>query len=134
MDLRMPDLNRVFLAGRLTEDPDLRYLPSSTAVCKMRVANNRKYKTRDGDERDENLFINVTAWAKSAEFCSEYMRKGTPVLVEGELRMNEWEDKTTGQKRTAIEINALRIQSLEWAQRGDSNSPEPKPEPKPEPN
>ena len=121
-DLRMPELNKVFLAGRLAADPDLQYLPSGTAVCKMRVASTRRFKTRDGEQRDENMFINVTAWAKSAEFCGEYMRKGTPVLVEGELRMNEWEDKNTGQKRSAIEINSVRIQSLEWADRDGGRS------------
>lgn len=113
-DLRLPELNKVFLAGRLTRDPELRYLPSGTAVCEMGLASDRRYKTRDGENREETLFINVTAWARTAEYCGKNLRKGRPIMVEGELRSDSWEDKNTGQKRTKIEVNATRIQQLDW--------------------
>ena len=126
-DLRMPDLNKVFLAGRLTRDPELRYTPSGAPVCKMGLAADRRYRTKDGEKREETLFINVTAWSRTAEFCGENLSKGRPIIVEGELRSSEWEDKNTGQRRTSIEIHALRIQQLDWA---DSTARKPKPEPR----
>jgi single-strand DNA-binding protein len=113
----MPEINRVMLAGRLTRDPELRYTPGGAAVCKMGLAADRRYRTKDGQQREEVLFINVTAWAKTAEYCGENLKKGRPVLVEGELRSNEWEDKSTGQKRTMIEVSATRIQTLDWGDR-----------------
>lgn len=127
-DLRMPELNRVTLAGRLTRDPELRYLPSGTALCKIGLAVSRNYKSKEGDKREETLFINVTAWSQLAEYCGENLRKGRPVIVEGNLRSDEWEDKTTGQKRTSIEVRAQRIQHLDWA---DQGAPRSKPEPRP---
>ena len=118
-DLRMPDINHVTLAGRLTRDPELRYIASGSAVCKLGLAVSRKYKTKSGETREETLFVNVTVWGPSGEWCGEHMKKGAPVLVEGSLKSNEWEDKNTGQKRTAIDINANRVQSLAWEDRGD---------------
>lgn len=117
-DLRMPDLNKVTLAGRLTRDPELRYVPSGTAVCKLGLAVSRKFKTKTGDSREETLFINVTTWGATAEFCNEYMKKGAPILVEGRLTSDEWEDKNSGQKRTSIEVNADRVQNMAWSDRG----------------
>jgi len=113
-DLRMPDLNKVHLAGRLTRDAELRYISSGTAVCKIGMAVSRKYKTKSGEMREDTLFMNVTVWGASAEFCGEHLKKGMPILVEGRLTSSEWEDKQTGQKRTAIEINADRVQQLAW--------------------
>ena len=124
-DFRMPDVNKVFLAGRLTRDPELRYLPSGVPVCKLGLAVSRFYKTKDGEKREETLFINVTTWNKSAEYCNEYLRKGRPVMVEGQLRSNDFEDKS-GQKRTVIEITAERVQQLDWGDRpggGGSGAP-----------
>ncbi|HOS02871.1 MAG TPA: single-stranded DNA-binding protein [Candidatus Hydrogenedentes bacterium] len=126
-DLRMPDLNKVLLAGRLTRDPELKYIASGKAVCKMGLAVSRKCKTGDGEQREETLFINVTAWDKSAEFCGQYLRKGKPVMVEGALKPNEWEDKATGQKRSTIEIRADRIQQLDWDDQRSGGSPRPEP-------
>ncbi len=126
-DLRMPDLNKVYLAGNLTRDPELRYLQSGSAVCKLGLAANRRFRTKDGEQREETLFINVTTWGKTAEYCGENMKKGRPVLVEGRLQANDWEDKTTGQKRTSIEIHAQRIQDLSWEDRPKASA---KPEPR----
>lgn len=116
-DLRMPDLNKVFLAGRLTRDPELSYLPNGTPLCKMGLAVSRFYKTQDGERKEETTFINVTVWRAHAEFCGQYLKKGRPVLVEGSLRSHEWEDKATGQKRSGIEVTAQRVQQLDWEDR-----------------
>lgn len=134
-DLRMPDLNRVFLAGRLTRDPELRYTPSGAAVCKMNLAVTRYSRTKEGERKEDTLFINVSAWEKQAEFCGQYLRKGRPILVEGVLRSDEWEDKNTGQRRSSIEVRASRIQQLDWADRAATESPpgaKPPDEPPPE--
>jgi single-strand DNA-binding protein len=134
-DLRMPDLNKVFLSGRLTRDPELRYLSSGTPLCKMGLAVSRNYKTKEGDRREETLFVDVTAWRGTAEFCGEKLKKGRPILVEGRLKSDEWEDKNTGQKRTKIEIQADRVQQLDWdSPSGSQSRPEPRPieEPVPE--
>lgn len=117
-DLRMPDVNRVTLVGRLTRDPELKYLTSGLAVCKIGIAVSRFSKTKEGERREEVMFINVDAWDKTAEYCGQHLKKGRPVLVEGRLRSREWEDKTTGQKRSTIDVSAERIQQLDW----DDNS------------
>lgn len=125
-DLRLPDLNRVTLAGRLTRDPELRFLPSGMPLCKLGLAVSRVYK-KDGEKHEEKLFINVTVWGKSGEYCNEHMKKGYPVLVEGRLRANDYTDKE-GNKRTGFEISAERVQQLSWENHNGGRS-EPEPEP-----
>jgi single-strand DNA-binding protein len=97
----------------------------------MGMAVSRVYKTKDGEKREETMFINVTTWGKTAEYNNEYLRKGRPVFVEGSLRSNEFEDKS-GQKRTVIEINGDRVQQLDWADRagGAPGGGAPKPQPR----
>ena len=112
-DLKMPDLNRVTLAGRLTRDPELRYLSTGTALCKLGIAVSRFSKSKDGEKKEETLFIGVTCWAKTAEYVGEYFEKGQPVLVEGRLQSSEWTDKE-GNKRVSIDVTADRIQGLDW--------------------
>jgi single-strand DNA-binding protein len=113
-DLRVPDLNRVLIAGRLTRDPELRYTASGLAYCRVGIANTRYYKGKDGGRNEETTFVDVTVWDKQAEWIGERLRKGRPVLVEGRLRTSEWEDKSTGQKRSRIEIQAQRVTPLDW--------------------
>ena len=127
-DLRMPDLNKVFLVGRLTRDPELRYTPQGTAVCKMGLAVSRFYKSRDGERKEDTTFVNVEAWDRQAEYCGENLKKGRPVLVEGSLKSSQWEDKNTGQKRTSLDVRAQRIQHLDCEDRG---APAPAPDPRP---
>jgi single-strand DNA-binding protein len=133
-DLRMPDINRVLLAGRLTRDPELRYTPAGVALCKLGLAVSRFYKGRDGEKKEESMFIDVTVWEKTAEYCGQRLRKGRPVLVEGRLKMDSWDDKTTGQKKTKLEVHGLRIQELDWSEdrgAGAGGAPAaPKPEPR----
>jgi single-strand DNA-binding protein len=109
----MPDLNKVFLMGRLTFDPELRKTPSGTSVAELRMATNRSWVGRDGERRDETLYIDVTVWDRQAQTCCEYLRKGSAIHVEGSLRVDSWEDKTTGEKRSKIRVHADRVQFLD---------------------
>ena len=119
-DLRMPDLNKVMLAGNLTRDPEARVLPSGMAMCKLGLAANRRYRDKSGEQKEETLFINATCWGKTAEYVRDHFKKGRPVMIEGRLKLDEWDDKATGQKRSTIEITAERVQSLDWEDRGGS--------------
>ncbi len=107
----MAGFNRVILMGNLTANPELRYTPQGTAVADLRLAVNT---TRGrGDSRKEDvLYIDVTVWDRQAETCSEYLSKGRPVLVEGRLNMDQWEDRETGQKRSKIRVVAQTVQFL----------------------
>ena len=111
-DLRLPSLNRVLIAGRLTRDPELRYTPSGTAVCNLRLASSRRYKDKSGQWQDDATFVGVVAWSRTAENCGEYLKKGSAVLVEGRLQSRSWETED-GQKRSVVEINALRVEFLD---------------------
>ena len=97
----MADLNKVFLMGRLTLDPELRYTPSGSAVTDLRMATSRTWTGKDGDRKEETLFIDVTVWDRQAENCCQYLKKGSGIHVEGSLKMDTWDDKTTG--REAVE-------------------------------
>ena len=86
----MANLNKVFLIGRLARDPELRYIPSGTAVTTFTVATNRAYTMASGEKREETCFVRVVAWARQAELCGEYLSKGSPVFVEGRLQSRNW--------------------------------------------
>ncbi|NQU95295.1 MAG: single-stranded DNA-binding protein [Candidatus Omnitrophica bacterium] len=104
-------LNKVFLIGNLTRDPELRYVPSGTAVASFDIAINRVYNTQSGEKKEETSFVRVVVWARRAEVCAEYLAKGSPVLVEGRLRSRSWEAQD-GQKRSTIEVVANNVQFL----------------------
>jgi single-strand DNA-binding protein len=109
----MADLNKVFLMGRLTFDPELRHTPSGTAVAELRMATKRTWPGRDGERKEETLFIDVTVWDRQAETCCQYLKKGSGIHVEGSLKMDTWDDKTTGEKRSKIKVQAERVQFLD---------------------
>ena len=115
----MADLNKVFLMGRLTFDPELRRTPGGTAVADLRMATSRTWTGRDGERREDTLFIDVTVWDRQAENCCQYLRKGSGIHVEGSLKMDTWDDKNTGEKRSKISVTADRVQFLDSRQ-GDS--------------
>ena len=118
----MIELNKVLITGRLTRDPELKYIPSGTAVCEMRLASSRRFSGKDsGERKEETLFVNVTAWSRTAEFCNEYLHKGTAILVEGRLKQDTWEDKD-GNKRERFSINADRIQFAESKAEADARA------------
>jgi single-strand DNA-binding protein len=115
----MADLNKVFLMGRLTFDPELRRTTGGTAVTELRMATTRSWAGRDGERREETLFIDVTVWDRQAENCCQYLRKGSGIHVEGSLKVDTWDDKNTGEKRSKIRVTAERVQFLD-SRRGDS--------------
>ena len=123
----MANLNRVFLAGNLTRDPEVRYIPSGKAVADLQMAINRKYKTATGENKEDTCFVGVVVWGRQAETAGEYLKKGSGVLIEGSLRYDQWE--TNGEKRNRLRVNADRIQFLDRAKRseagGDTVSADP---------
>ena len=107
----MANLNKVFLIGNLTRDPELRYTPNGTAVANLGLAVNRRFKDSSGELKEEVCFLTVTVWDKQAEACCQYLQKGRPVFVEGVLQSRFWETND-GQKRSAIDVRAERVQFL----------------------
>ncbi|MBU0467844.1 MAG: single-stranded DNA-binding protein [Candidatus Omnitrophica bacterium] len=107
----MANLNKVFLIGNLTRDPELRYTPGGTAVANLGIAVNRRFKDSSGELKEEVCFLTVTVWDKQAEACCQYLTKGRPVFVEGVLQSRFWET-SDGQKRSAIDVRAERVQFL----------------------
>lgn len=107
----MANLNKVFLIGNLTRDPELRYTPGGTAVANLGLAVNRRFKDSSGELKEEVCFLTVTVWDKQAEACCQYLSKGRPVFVEGVLQSRFWETND-GQKRSAIDVRAERVQFL----------------------
>lgn len=108
----MAGFNKVFLIGNLTKDPELRYTPGGAAVSDLRLAVNRTYTTKEGERREEVLYIDVAVWNRQAENCCQYLKKGRPVHVEGYLKMESWDDKTTGEKKTKVKVEAESVQFL----------------------
>lgn len=109
----MAALNRVFLIGNLTFDPELKRTASGLAVTTLRMAINRSWTGRDGEKRDETLYIDIDVWDRQAENCCQYLRKGSSIHVEGSLKMDTWDDKNSGEKRSKIKVSAERIQFLD---------------------
>lgn len=100
----MANFNKVILAGNMTRDPELRYTPKGTAIAKFGLAINRNWTSEDGQKREEVTFVDVDAFGKQAEVIGQYLRKGRPVLVEGRLKLDQWDDKQTGQKRSRLGV------------------------------
>lgn len=107
----MANLNKVFLIGNLTRDPELRYTPQGTAVVKLGLATNRRFKDREGQAKEEVCFVNIVVWDRQAETCNQYLRKGRAVFIEGRLQSRSFED-SSGQKRNVLEVRAERVQFL----------------------
>jgi single-strand DNA-binding protein len=114
----MANFNRVILAGNLTRDPELRYTPKGTAVTKLGLAINRVYNTDAGEKKEEVTFVDVDAFGRQAEVISQYLKKGRPVLIEGRLRQETWDDKQTGQKRSKLGVVLESFQFLDSGGRG----------------
>ena len=108
----MASLNKVMLIGNLTRDPEIRYTPKGTALTELTLAVNRRYNGENGEKREEVAFIDVTLWGKTAEVAAEYLKKGRPLFVEGRLRLDTWDDKTTGQKRSKLGVVGESIEFL----------------------
>jgi single-strand DNA-binding protein len=108
----MRGFNKVILMGNLTRDPQLKYLPSQTAVVEFGLAMNRKWKTPQGEERDEVCFVDCSAFGKQAEVINQYCTKGKQLFVEGRLKYDQWEDKQGGGKRSKMSVVVENFQFL----------------------
>jgi len=107
-------LNKIIITGNLTKDPELRYTPQGKAVVTLRIASSRKYK-----DKEEICFVGAVVWGKCAENCNSYLKKGSPVFIEGRLQSRSWEGKD-GKKQYAIEIVTEDIRFLDRTKEGTS--------------
>ena len=108
----MANVNKVILIGNLTRDPELRVTPKGTPLCSFGLAVNRTFKDDAGQSRDETTFVDIEAWGKQGEVIAKYCVKGRPLYVEGRLKYDSWEDKTSGQKRNKLKVVLEQFQFL----------------------
>jgi len=108
----MAYLNKILLIGNLTRDPELRVTPKGTPICQFGLAVNRQFKDESGATRDETTFVDIEAWGKQGELVAKYLTKGSPAFVEGRLRLDQWEDKQSGQKRSRLKVVLENVQFL----------------------
>ena len=107
----MANFNKVLLVGNLTRDPELKHTPSNQAVAQIGLAVNRNFQTKDGEKREETTFVDCEAWGRTAEVMSQYLAKGRPVLVEGRLKLDQWQDKD-GNNRSKLKVVIENFQFL----------------------
>jgi single-strand DNA-binding protein len=119
----MASFNKVILLGNLTRDPELRYTPKGQAVAKLGLAVNRKYTTESGEAREEVTFIDIDAWGKQAEIISQYLKKGRALFVEGRLKLDQWDDKNTGQKVSKLRVVLESFQFVDGPRGGAEGGP-----------
>jgi single-strand DNA-binding protein len=117
----MANFNKVILAGNLTRDPELRYTPKGMAIAKLGLAINRTWKNEAGETKEEATFVDVDAFGRTAEVIGQYLKKGRPILVEGRLRLDTWDDKQTGQKRSKLGVVLENFQFMDSG-KGDGSS------------
>lgn len=122
----MASFNRVILLGNLTRDPELRYIPSGTAVTEVGLAVNDRRKGANGEWIEETTFVDVTLWGRTAEIATEYLSKGSPVLIEGRLKLDSWQDKE-GQKRSKLKVIGERMQMVGAKGQGGGGGGKPAP-------
>lgn len=123
----MANFNKVILAGNLTRDPELRYTPKGTAIAKLGMAINRTWRDESGASKEEVTFVDIEAFGRQAETIGQYLKKGRPLLVEGRLKLDSWEDKQTNQKRNRIVVVLESFQFLDSGTRGSSEEGSPAP-------
>jgi single-strand DNA-binding protein len=121
----MASFNKVILAGNLTRDPELRYTPKGTAIARLGIACNRKWKSETGELKEEVTFVDVDAFGKQAETIGQYLKKGRPILIEGRLRYDTWEDKQSGQKKSKLGVVLESFQFLDSGGGRGEGSPAP---------
>ena len=119
----MASFNKVILIGNLTRDIELKYLPKGTAVCNLSLAVNRRWKNEAGDEKEDVYFAECKAFGKQAETIAQYVKKGHPLMVEGRLTREEWDDKKTGEKRSTTRIMIETFQFLKGRDEGAAPAP-----------
>ncbi len=114
----MPNYNKVILMGNLTRDPEVRYTSSGTAIAKLGIAVNRYWRNQEGQQQEETTFVDVDAFGKQAETIGQYLKKGRPIMVEGRLKLDQWDDKQTGQKRSKMGVTLENFQFLDSRSEG----------------
>ena len=114
----MPNYNKVILMGNLTRDPEVRYTYSGTAIAKLGIAVNRYWRNQEGQQQEETTFVDVDAFGKQAETIGQYLKKGRPIMVEGRLKLDQWDDKQTGQKRSKMGVTLENFQFLDSRSEG----------------
>ena len=113
----MANFNKVILAGNLTRDPELRYTPKGLAIAKIGLAINRRWSNEAGEQKEDVTFVDVDAFGKQAETIGQYLKKGRPILIEGRLRYETWDDKQSGQKRSKLGVVLDSFQFLDSGNR-----------------
>ena len=108
----MANVNKVILIGNVTRDPEVKFTSKGSAVTDIGLAINRNYTLDNGEKREETTFVDVELWGRLAEIAGEYAKKGRPVYIEGRLRMDTWEDKASGQKRSRMKVVGENLQLL----------------------
>jgi single-strand DNA-binding protein len=108
----MASYNKVLLMGNLTRDPEVRYTPKGTAIAAVGLAVNRRWTTETGEQKEEVTFVDVEVWGRQAETVGQYLSKGKPIFVEGRLRLDSWEDKESGQKKSKLKVVCERFQFI----------------------
>jgi single-strand DNA-binding protein len=118
----MASFNKVILVGNLTRDPEVRYTPGGTAVAEIGLAVSRTwYDQKANEKKEETTFVDVTLWGRQAEVAGEYLSKGRPVLIEGRLQLDTWDDRESGKKRSKLRVVCEQMQML--GSRGDGGAP-----------
>lgn len=123
--------NKIMLGGRLTRDPELRVIPKGTAICQFSLASSRSYKSESGEKMEEVSFIDCEAWAKTGELISQHFRKGKAIFLDGRLKQDTWEDKTTKEKRSKLKVVVESFQFVGPKEETGGNQPAPRPAPAP---
>ena len=118
----MGTMNRVFLMGNLTRNPELRKTPSGIAVSDLGLAVNEKYRSKSGEMVESVCFADIVVWGRQAETCGQYLAKGAPVIVEGRLQLDQWKTEA-GEKRSRLRVRADRVQFLGKLRQGSSGDP-----------
>ena len=119
----MASFNKVILMGNVTRDPELRYTPKGMAIAKLALAVNRVWRNEAGESKEEVTFVDIDAFGKQAETIGQYIKKGSPLFVEGRLRLDQWDDKQTGQKRSRLGVVLENFQFI-GAPRGEGGAPD----------
>jgi single-strand DNA-binding protein len=114
----MASFNKVILMGNITRDIELRTTPSGQSVARIGLAVNRNWTGQDGEKREEVTFVDCDAWGKTAEIMAKYLSKGRPVFIEGRLKLDQWDDKETGQKRSKMGVVIESFQFIDSRQGG----------------
>ncbi len=112
--------------GNLTRDPETKHTPKGTAVTQMSIAINRNYTTEGGDKKEEVTYVDIEAWGRLAENCAEHLSKGKQIFVEGRLKLDTWEDKQTGEKKSRLRVAADAVQFLSPREPSQQSSSRPR--------